>query len=198
MKEKFNSVDAYFNQLKKYKEPLFKIRALLLAAEYAETLKWNIPVYTIERKNVVGLASFKNHFGIWFYQGVFLSDPDALLINAQENKTKALRQIQFTEASEIPYDKLKTYFLEAKENQLQGKMLTPTRKPLQIISPFMKAYFEEDPDLAKAFQKLSNSCKNEYIDYIKEAKKEATQERRMQKIIPMIKNQKGLNDAYKK
>jgi uncharacterized protein YdeI (YjbR/CyaY-like superfamily) len=41
---------------------------------------------------VVGIGSFKSYFGLWFHQGALLSDDENVLINAQEGKTKALRQ----------------------------------------------------------------------------------------------------------
>jgi uncharacterized protein YdeI (YjbR/CyaY-like superfamily) len=37
----------------------------------------------------LGIGAFKNHFCLWFHQGVFLKDKQTLLINAQENKTNA-------------------------------------------------------------------------------------------------------------
>lgn len=54
-----------------------------------------VRLYILNGKNVIGLGAFKNHFAIWFFNGVFLKDEKQLLTNAQEGKTKALRQMHF-------------------------------------------------------------------------------------------------------
>lgn len=70
---------------------------------------------------MVGFSAFKNHFGLWFFNGVFLKDKHNLLINAQENKTIALRQMRFTHKDQINEATLLEYIKEATENQLLGK-----------------------------------------------------------------------------
>ena len=56
-----------------WSDELKTLRQLLLKSELEETVKWGMPVYTLDGKNVVGIAGFKKHYGLWFYQGVFLS-----------------------------------------------------------------------------------------------------------------------------
>ncbi|MEH6656250.1 DUF1801 domain-containing protein [Leeuwenhoekiella marinoflava] len=46
---------------------LLTFRAVLKQTEPVETFKWNVPVYTVDGKNVAGLGRFKNHFGVWFF-----------------------------------------------------------------------------------------------------------------------------------
>ncbi len=57
-----------------------------------ETIKWNMPAYLYKNKNIIGMAAYKNYFGLWFHQGVFFKDEERVLVNAQENKTKTLRE----------------------------------------------------------------------------------------------------------
>lgn len=61
-------------------------------APLEKTRKWGADVYTYQGKNVVSYGGFKQFFSLWFYNGVFLSDPLSVLINASEGKTKSLRQ----------------------------------------------------------------------------------------------------------
>ena len=58
-------------------------------------IKWGVPVYTLGGKNVVGIAAFKHHCALWFYNGSFLKDPAGVLHNANEEKTRGLRQWRF-------------------------------------------------------------------------------------------------------
>ncbi len=41
------------------------------------------------------------NFGLWFHQGATLKDASNKLINAQDGKTKVLRQWRMTHANEI-------------------------------------------------------------------------------------------------
>jgi len=42
------------------------------------------------QKNVLAICKFKHHFGIWFFNGVFLNDPENLLETAQKGKPLAM------------------------------------------------------------------------------------------------------------
>ena len=59
--------------------------------------------------------AFKSYFGLWFHQGVTLKDEASVLINAQERKTKALRQWRMTSVKDIKPAIVKRYLKEAIE-----------------------------------------------------------------------------------
>lgn len=99
--KKVSSVEEYIEINAHFAEELSKLREIINSTELKETIKWSAPTYTLDGKNVIGLGAFKNHFGIWFFQGVFLKDEANLLVNAQENKTKALRQMRFESMADI-------------------------------------------------------------------------------------------------
>ena len=91
------SVDDYIENHKEWAAALTKLRKVLNATELEETVKWGGPCYTIDGKNVVGMGAFSEHVALWFYQGVFLKDPDGVLINAQEGTTRALAAVAIRE-----------------------------------------------------------------------------------------------------
>ncbi|MFT5724600.1 MAG: hypothetical protein ACI9JN_001719 [Bacteroidia bacterium] len=103
-------VDDYIANKTGWSSELTALRDIFLSTEMEETIKWGGPVYTVNGKNVTGMAAFKNHYGIWFFNGIFLKDKHNLLVNAQEN-TKALRQIKFKKGDEIPTDIIRQYLL---------------------------------------------------------------------------------------
>lgn len=78
-----------------------------------KTIKWGAPVFTFNGKNVVGITGFKHFFALWFFNGVALSDPAQVLVNAQEGKTKNLRQWRFTNEAEINEPLILQYVNEA-------------------------------------------------------------------------------------
>jgi uncharacterized protein YdeI (YjbR/CyaY-like superfamily) len=69
-----------------WKPELEKLRKIILGCPLREEVKWDIPVYTFNGKKVVGLHGFREHFAVWFYNGVFLGDPHHLLISQAGKK----------------------------------------------------------------------------------------------------------------
>ena len=192
------SVEDYLKAKPKFSAGIEILRKIINSTELKETIKWGAPVYTLNGKNVLGLAGFKNHFGIWFFNGVFLKDNEGLLINAQENKTKALRQMRFESTTDIDRKITLDYVLEAIENQKQGKEIKPKRSGKTVAIPKeLKDLFDKDQELNLSFKKLSPAKQREYCSYISEAKRKATKTSRLNKIVPMINKGSGLYDKYK-
>lgn len=133
--KKVNSVEEYIETNTHYSEALTTLRNILTTTALEETIKWNMPTYCINGKNVLSLGAFKNHFCIWFHQGVFLKDKQQLLYNAQEEKTKAMRQMRFITKEDINKDAVLAYAKEAIENQDMGRELKPQRKTKPVVIP---------------------------------------------------------------
>ena len=196
---KIESVDEYLEKHSNFFEGLSILRRIIKQTKLEETIKWSAPVYTLNNKNVLGLGAFKNHFGIWFFNGVFLKDEYNLLENAQEGKTKALRQMKFTDSNEIKENLVLEYVREAILNQEQGKELKPKKtKPAEVEIPKeLEESLKSDSNLKKSFESLSPYRQKEYSEYIRTAKRDSTKQSRLQKIVPMIKKGIGLHDKYK-
>ena len=99
--KRYKSVDDYIAGAEHWQVELIRLREILQSTKLEETVKWGAPCYTHNGKMVVGLGAFKSYVGLWFHQGALLSDPEKVLINAQEGKTKALRQWRFSSLKEI-------------------------------------------------------------------------------------------------
>lgn len=195
--KKIYSVEEYIETTEKWSNELTRLREIILKTEFTETVKWSIPVYTINNKNVVGIAGFKDYFGLWFYQGVFLKDTDQVLINAQEDKTKGMRQWRFTSIDEINEPLILKYLNEAIENQKLGKEIKLERKKETVIPPELQVILNGNSTTKAYFENLSPYKQREYCEYIATAKREATKASRLEKIIPLIEQGIGLNDKYR-
>ncbi|MGY3794514.1 YdeI/OmpD-associated family protein [Aquimarina sp. 433] len=192
------SVEEFISKKPEWVKSLQLLRSIMLTTEMEETIKWGVPTYTINGKNVVGLSAFKSYVGIWFHQGVFLKDPYSKLINAQEGKTKGLRQWRFSSFDDINKDQVLAYVLEAIQNQKEGKEITIERSSTEIEMPYhLKTELEQNKELKTSFSKLMPFKQKEYMEYISTAKRDATKDARLQKIIPMILKGIGLNDKYR-
>ena len=194
MKEVIN----YITIKEKWKEELELLRKTLLATKMEEAIKWGAPTYVYKNKNIVGLAAFKNYCGLWFFQGGLLKDDHKVLMNAQEGKTKAMLQWRFFSLDEIDVNLITEYALEAMQNVDEGKEIKPNRAKKELIIPeLLKKALDKDEKVKIIFDSFTLSKKREYADYISEAKREATKQNRLEKIIPMILNKIGLHDTYK-
>ena len=142
--KKIYSVEEYIEENNQFSEALQLLRSIITSTELEETVKWSAPVYTLNNKNVLGLGAFKNHFGLWFFNGVFLKDEQNLLVNAQENKTKALRQMRFETINDINKNIVSAYVKEAIENQKLGKEIKPERKKETVIPNELTSIFDND------------------------------------------------------
>ena len=191
------SVEEYIAKHSDWESELRELREMILTTDVEETIKWGAPVYTVNGKNVLGLAAFKQHAAIWFFQGALLREHTALLENAQEGKTKALRQVRIEKGQKIPVSQLRNYVLEAIQNQKEGKEIKPERKKELEVPGELSVALSNDKELQAAFEKLTPGKQREYCEYIAEAKREATKQSRLEKIIPMIQAGSGLYDKYK-
>ncbi len=198
--KKAGSVKEYISSCGEWKESLELLKELLGSSTLSESIKWGMPVYTLDNKNVVGFSAFKSWVGIWFYQGVFLKDKKGMLINAQEGTTKGLRQWRFKSADEIRAhrDTILAYLEEAIRNQEQGKEIKPDRNKTLEIPRELQQAFNQDPSLKDSYHSLSLSKRREFAEHIGSAKQEKTRQQRLQKAIPMIREGIGLSDNYRK
>lgn len=194
-----SDVSLYIKNAEKWTLELKLLRSILLDLELEENIKWGVPTYSLNGKNILGISGFNRYFAIWFHQGVLLKDKANVLINAQEGKTKALRQWRFNSLKELDKKMIQAYALEAINNSKKGKEVKPQKNnfPLHIPSQ-LNNMLNNDLVLKENFELFSLSKKREFVAFIGEAKKEATKQKRLHKISLLICKGEGLYDKYKK
>lgn len=184
------------DKINHWEKELELLEEILNKTELTQTIKWGTPVYTYKGKNIVGFVGFKNHFTLWFYNGVFLSDPYKFLVSAQE-KTKALRQWKFNSIDEIDEKRILEYVKEAIKNSEEGKEIKAEKFKSVEVPELLQNELNLDQNLKSAFEKLTPGKQKEYNIFIDEAKQEKTKISRIEKIKPMILDGMGLHDQYK-
>ena len=185
-----------WNKTNQWENELEQLHAIIRKTPLVETTQWGGPVYTYNNKNVLGIGGFKSYFGIWFYNGVFLKDEKKLLINANEENTKSLRQMRFNSGNEIDEKLILAYIKEAIE--IEGKGLAiPKEKKETIIPELLQKELDRNLELSSKFNSFSPYKQREFIEYITSAKQEKTQMTRLEKVITMILEGRGLNDKYR-
>ena len=173
------TVDEYISDHQNWEREIAFLRAIAQKTSFIETVKWGVPTYTINGKNVVGIGVFKNYVALWFFNGSFLKDINKKLINAQEGKTKGLRQWRFLSLDEMDESLILEYLNEAIENQKAGKTIKITRGKLVVIPPELQKILDKNKELKSFFERFTNSKQREFADHIAEAKREATKVKRI-------------------
>ena len=193
------SVEDFINTREKWQAEITRLREILVSMDLEEGIKWMFPCYTHNKKNVVGIGGFKSYFGLWFYEGASMSDSQGVLTNAQEGKTKDLRQWRMTTAKEIKVRSIRAYVKEAIELSRVAKKKSPQKRNVSTVEvpPELHVALRANKKAAAAFNSLTPGRQRDYAKYIATAKRPETKLKRLEKILPMITNGVGLNDKYR-
>ena len=188
-------VDFYFSRAKEWQEELEKLRTIILDCQLTEELKWGVPCYTFQKRNIVLIHVFKEYCALLFFKGALLKDANGLLIQQTKN-VQAARQIRFTNVREIVKMKpiLKAYIYEAIEVEKAGLKVSFKETTEFIIPEEFQNKLDEIPALKTAFYALTPGRQRAYILHFSAPKQSMTRESRIEKCMPQILNGKGLND----
>ncbi len=195
MNTKNPKVDIFLSKAKQWQKEFAKLRKIVLDCELTEELKWGVPCYTFEKRNIVLIHGFKDYCALLFVKGALLKDAKGILITQTEN-VQAARQVRFTNVPEIVKLEpvLKAYIREAIEAEKAG--LTVDFKKTTEFS--MVAEFQsklaEMPALKTAFEALTPGRQRAYLLYFSAPKQSKTREARVEKCMQQILEGKGLND----
>ena len=92
--DKSEKVEAYYDENHVFKEAISVLRDLVLKTSLEETFKWMYPTYTLKGKNVLAICKFKEHFGIWFFNGVFLSDKNKRITKCSKRQDPSYETLE--------------------------------------------------------------------------------------------------------
>ena len=190
--------DAYIAKAAPFAQPVLKkLRALFHTAcpDIEEHIKWGH--LSFEHKGMVaGVAAFKAHLGVNFWRQKQLSDPKGIF-----SGNGAFGMGRITGVSDLPAEAvLMATIREAvalNEAGAPSAMARPQRPraALEVPEPFMAALRRNKKALA-AFEAFPPSHKREYVEWIREAKKEETVQRRIATAVEWIAQGKPRNWQY--
>jgi uncharacterized protein YdeI (YjbR/CyaY-like superfamily) len=195
-KSNMNSkVDFFFTKAEKWQEEFAQLRTILLDCELTEEVKWGVPCYTSQARNIVLMHGFKEYCALLFFKGALLQDAQGLLIQQTEN-VQAARQMRFTNLLEIVAlaATIQAYVAEAIAVEEAG-LQVPYKKTAEFDMPeeFITK-LEEVPGLQDAFDALMPGRQRAYLLHFAQPKQAKTRVARIEKWAPHILNGKGLND----
>jgi len=183
-------VDQYIAKSAEFSIPILEhLRHLVHQADarIEETIKWGMPFFEL-KGTVCHMAAFKNHCAFGFWKGSLMQD-DFGIFKERKDAMGWLGQIRsFTDLP--PDDVLIAYIQTAiKLNEdgikLPSKTKSPDQKELIVPDYFLEA-LESDAKAMYVFQNFSYSNKKDYVQWLLEAKTEATRIKRLNTAIEWI------------
>lgn len=196
-------VDLYIAKSADFAQPILNhLRKLIHATcpQVEETIKWGFPHFEYKGAIIGNLASFKNHCGFSFWKASVMEDPHGILSMVGKTSMGSLGQLR--ELEDLPPDKImKEYIKEAmrlnEEHVKIPAVKKAVKKPLKTPDYFLAALKKNKKALA-AFEAFTPSARNEYIEWLEEAKTEATKEKRMATALEWIAEGKTRHWKFKK
>jgi uncharacterized protein YdeI (YjbR/CyaY-like superfamily) len=184
-------IDAYIA-----KPILAHLREVVHAAcpEVEETMKWSFPHF-MYKGMLCSMASFKEHcaFGFW---------KESLVTGNHAKTEQAMGSFgRITKSGDLPSKKVLTGFIKAAMRlNDEGVKVPPKKKnkpPKEVVVPDdLASALQGNKQALATFEKFSPSHRREYIDWINDAKTEATRSRRLATAIEWLAEGKPRNWKY--
>lgn len=200
MQEKDPRIDNYISKSAAFAQPILKhLRQLVHKAcpGVEETMKWSFPHFDY-KGSMCSMASFKNHCAFGFWKGAIMKDSDGVLHERGNTGMGSLGKI--TSLKDLPNDKtLIAYIKQAVQLNEEGVKLPPRKKTEQkdlLVPANLAIALRKNKKAQTVFEEFSPSHKREYIEWITEAKTEATREKRVESAIEMLMEGKTRNWKY--
>jgi len=196
-------VDAYIAKSADFAKPiLIHLRDLIheTCPSVEETIKWNFPHFTYKgpadrnARVLCMMASFKQHcaFGFWY------SD------NSSPNQQAAPAMGQYgriTSLADLPKDKiLVKQIKDAIRKRDAGIVPRTAARPAEAkdleVPDYLTAALQKNKKALATFKKFSYSNKKEYVEWVTEAKTDATRNNRLDTAIEWMSEGKVRNWKY--
>ncbi|MEO7368682.1 MAG: YdeI/OmpD-associated family protein [Gemmatimonadaceae bacterium] len=195
-------VDAYIQKSADFAKPILAhLRDTVHSAAPStdETIKWGMPFFMYEGRILCSMASFKAHCAFLFWKGSQVVEQSA------GRRDEAMGQFgRITKVSDLPSKKELTGYIRkaiALHEEIAKSPPVPEPKakkpPIPMPAPF-KAALTKSKKASAAFEKLSPSHRRDYLEWITEAKTDATRDKRIATSVEWIAEGKSRMWKYEK
>lgn len=157
-------------------------------------MKWSIPCYTFQGKNILTLSALNDKVSIGFFKGVLLDDPEKILAPSGPNSRSAM-QIDFTSIDQVNehIKTIKHLIEEAIKLEKEGKSVKLRNESLAVPIE-LQNLMSDDIELKESWNSLTPGRKRSHILHINSAKQEKTRINRASKCSIKIMLGKGFNE----
>lgn len=197
-------VDAYIAKAAPFALPVMEhLRGLVHRGcpEVEETIKWGMPFFEYRGQIIAHIAAFKAHcsFGIWGKEIVAAMREDGLDVKGGMGSLGKIAS-----RKDLPNDKAVLRYIRQAMTFVDGggktfpKRDKPKLKSEAEVPAELAAALKKNKTAAKVFREFSPSCRREYVEWIADAKREETKERRVAQAMEWIAEGKSRNWKYER
>ena len=197
------AVDVYISKAKPFAQPILEhIRELVHKAcpEVEEQIKWSMPSFVLHGVILGHMAGFKQHCAVGFWGPKMRA-----LLNEDGNQSlSGMGSLgKIASLNDLPPDKtLLDYYRQAGSFITSGARTKSYIRPPKAAKPAIEtpaelaAALKKNKAAAKVFAAFSPSCRREYAEWIAEAKRPETRDKRITQAVEWIAEGKQRNWKY--
>ena len=172
-------IDAYIAKAQPFARPILdhvreRVHAVVPTTE--ETLKWSAPAFTLDGKILLMIAAFKQHAALNFWRGQELrgeaANADAM---GQFGKLASLADLP----PDAELDRLIREAAELTRSAPAPRKVKHAPKPPPEMHPAFAAALAKAPKAKATLDGFPPSAQRDYLEWIAEAKRDATREKRI-------------------
>lgn len=196
-------IDAYIETKADFaKAILTHIRKLVHKAcpDVEESIKWSMPFFDYKGSTLCNMAGFKEHCSFGFWKAKLMNDPEGILQVTDRGAMGNFDRI--TSVKDLPSDKIMiAYIKEAARLNAENIKAAPKKKiPVAVLDvPVdLTAALKKNKQAKTVFDNFPPGKRKDYIEWITEAKTEATKLKRIETAVEWIAEGKGRNWKYEK
>jgi uncharacterized protein YdeI (YjbR/CyaY-like superfamily) len=203
MGKRIPEITAYIDKSQPFARPILRhLRDILheTCPELVEVIKWSHPNFDYKGP-FAGMAAFKAHATFGFWKDELLRKGKVSLSKSNEQAMGSFGRL--TSIDDLPSDRaLKSLIKEAMRLNDEGvkrPTLQKARNPIVVKPPayFMTALRKNKRALT-TFEGFAPSHKRDYVEWVVEAKTDATRERRLRTAIEWMAEGKRRNWKYER
>ncbi len=186
-------IDAYIGKAQPFAQPILTyLREVVHKAcpEAQETIKWGMPFFDY-KGTLCHIASFKQHAIFGFWKGALLSDKEGRIVRGEGENAAMGHFGKITSVNELPKERIIiAYLKEAMKLNEDGIKVAAKAKGAakpEIPEPDeVKKALKANAAVKKKWAAFAPSHRCEYLEWITEAKTEATRQKRIDTMIEWV------------
>lgn len=192
-------IDAYIDKSKDFAKPILKhLRSLVHTAcpDVEETMKWSMPFFDY-KGSLCNMASFKEHCAFGFWKQSLMEEsmfPDEKSAMGCFGRITSLEDLP----DEKTITKLIAEAVRLNDEGVKVKKAKPAERKELVVPDILLEALAKNVDAAETFNNFPYSKKKDYVEWVTEAKTDATRDKRLATTIEWLAEGKSRNWKYEK
>jgi len=188
-------IDSYIAKAAPFARPILehvRERVHAAAPEAEETMKWSSPAFTVDGKILLGMSAFKAHAAVGFWR--------AMEMGVEVSKEAMGQFGKLTSVSDLPpdaeFDSMIRQGVELAKKAPAPRKVKHEPKPPAALHPEFASALKANPKAKEVLDAFPPSAQREYLDWISEAKQDATRSKRIDDAIEWLSEGKRRHWRY--